>query len=69
MNFNPLIRDVGRVIISIAVLGVWLYCEVTNLTCAGVLRPVSMGILTAWLGVEGLLKFIEGINTGKYTKE
>lgn len=69
MNLNPLIRDVGRALISFAVVGTWLYCELMHDVCAFALKPYALTVLAAWLGIEGVLKVIEGVQTGKYTNK
>lgn len=67
MNINPLVRDIGRILISAIVVGAWVYCEITHDVCAVMLRPYALTLLAAWMGLEGILKVIEGVQTGKYT--
>lgn len=69
MNVNPLVRDIGRIIMSLLVVGAWLYCEISHDICAEVFRPYALAVIAAWLGIEGVLKIVEGVQTGKYTKE
>lgn len=67
MNVNPLVRDVGRVLVSSIVVAAWVYCEITHDVCAVALRPYALALLAAWMGIEGIMKIVEGVQTGKYT--
>ncbi len=69
MNWLQLTKDVSRVVVCLSVIGVWLYCSINELACKVYLEPYAIAVLAGQLGIEGLIKVITGLPSGKYTKE
>lgn len=67
MNWNTIVRDTTRIIISFSIVGCYLYCVITEHSCATTLQPYAIAVLASQLGIEGLLKVVEGKNNGRYS--
>lgn len=68
MNWLQLTKDVSRVLICLSIVLVWLYCSVNELSCKSYLEPYAITVLAAQLGIEGIIKIIDGLPAGKYNK-
>lgn len=69
MNYNTLLRDITRVIVSIGVVGAYIYCVILHDSCADTLAPLAIAVLSAQLGLEGVLKILEGKDNGRYVSK
>lgn len=69
MNWLQLTKDISRVLICLSIILVWLYCSINELACKSYLEPYAIAVLAGQLGIEGIIKIIDGLPSGKYNKE
>lgn len=68
MNWNAIVRDGGRVLIGVIIVGGWVYCVITGNPASHELREIAVPLIAGWLAVEGVLKYQEGKGNGRYYK-
>lgn len=69
MNWDTIIRDVTRIVVSGIIVGGFVYCVIIHDSCADVLQQYAIAVIAAQLGIEGIVKVANGVGNGRYSKD